>query len=283
MQTFKNIILIFSIILYFNSSLAQHKSKPIPKEIKEINNFYEGFKNQKDYHQFKDTVSEKHLKYIAKILYEANEKDAINVRKQYEYEVKKSDSLSHKHLSTFGFPGATKGMIEKEIKEKFSNTIYALTTTAYFLKIKVKSFGSTKIKPTPNSNIEFGTVDVHGIIEDVIKGDNHFSIGDNIIFYYMAFWRKYTNKNFQEGKSYFVPLNVAEGEGKKYDWLALVTLDDEQKLPAEKFDYNLSYGCFQIDNGYLIDSNNYFGYGEKIFWTDFRNNLTQQINLIKSW
>jgi hypothetical protein len=222
------------------------------------------------------------LKKMTRILYETNESDAIateNIRNRM-IELNKAKYSGEPDSIP---PAIIIGTILDKIEVNISTAACALTKTAFFLKAKVikselvkheikhKMKGKDKISYT-------GRVDVTIKIEETIKGENRFKVGEEIKFIYFPFWREDAASTFTEGGSYFLPLDILTNvEGSKM--VVLRTLDTSEKIPSKK----PSLGCFPVENGNLIDVNNYFGFGENIPWPEFRDKMISLINLIKSW
>ena len=263
-------------------------SKKLPQEIQKVKSIYESFITLKDYENFEKNTSLAQLKHFAKMIYEADETDAVENQKMLDKEVDQSDSIAvlnrkfHSNLPNFERAGVTLGMISRKIYDEFPHVIFALITTPYFLKAKIISISSSKIKVNQKQPFFVSKIDLKAVVEDIIKGKSRFSVGDTLIFYYLPQWRSLTLNYFKIGSTYFLPLDVKPGEPYgSYNWLGLVTLDSKLIIPTNR--PNLSQGCFPIENGYLIDENNYFGYGSKVPWNLFRSKIINQINIIKSW
>ena len=230
------------------------------------------------------------LKHYAKMLYVADEIDAIKNRRMMEKEERKSDSIGtlnrkyHENLPNIQSAFVTQGEIERKTYKELSHCIYALITTQYLLKAKIFSISSSKL-PIGSSDpgLYVHEIDIKALVEEAIKGKNRFTKGDTVTYYFIPQWRSLSSKQFRVGDTYFLPLRITESYPDTNNLcLALATLDREPtKNAIPKID--LSKGCFPIENGYLIDENNYFGYGAKVQWNVFRDKINKQIDLIKLW
>jgi hypothetical protein len=222
------------------------------------------------------------LKKMARIMYETNESDAIeteNIRNRMIGLNKAKDSGEPDSIP----PAIIIGTILDKIEENISTSVCALTKTAFFLKAQVIKSELVKheIKHKMKGKDEIsytGRIDVTVKIEETIKGENRFKVGEEIKFIYFPFWRENAASTFIVGGSYFLPLDILTNvEGSKM--VVLRTLDTKEKIKGKK----PSLGCFPIEQSNLIDVNNYFGFGENILWPEFRDKMISLINLIKSW
>jgi hypothetical protein len=95
-----------------------------------------------------------------------------------------------------------------------------------------------------------------------------------------------SDSSLKIGGDYLLPLNVSEYKG-KYNLLSLGTLDDPREIResghANIKNRKYSYGCFPIKNGYVIDEDNYFGFGNRVRYNLFLKRLKDKIKEIKSW
>jgi len=216
------------------------------------------------------------LKKMTRILFEANESDAMAVYNIKGKPIKFNKLKSNGKVNTTP-PAMIISSILINTLKNFSYNIFALAATSYFIKVKIINSELTKDSITENIG---GTIittnylsrwDITAEVEEVIKGKNTILVGEVIKFYFHSGLES-GGKGFNKEMSYFLPLEVLT-EYKTVLWLK--PLDESGRTPSQ--------GCFPIENNNLIDVNNYFGFGEIIPWPEFRDKMISLINLIKSW
>jgi hypothetical protein len=217
---------------------------------------------------FLEPIGVKGLKLVARIMYNAYDSDFMATQNSLltrSEEIKNSKSNSETKPRT---PIIIQGLLWDQIKNSISATVEGLVEVAYFLKIRINSVKI--ISHTMDNGMPVPVTINNGTIETVYKGNTTFKTGDNIDFYYYNNW-VHKSINFEIGKEYFIPI---EPRGKFLNYvnaLALVVYLDK------------SEGYFPIDNGYLIDAHNFFGFGEKLDYRTFEQSLKNKIEEIKSW
>jgi len=208
------------------------------------------------------------LKHVARIMYNAYDSDYMTTQNSL---ITKSQAIKNSKSKSEIRPG-TPIFIQSQLWERIQNsispTVYGLVRVAYFLSIKINS---VKIDThTLGNGMPVPVNIINGTIEAVHKGSTTFKTGDNIDFYYYNQW-VHKSINFEIGKEYFIPI---EPRGKYLNFdnaLALVAYLDK------------SDGYYPIDNGYLIDKYNFFGFGEKVEYNLFDQKLRNKIEEIESW
>jgi hypothetical protein len=267
-------------IVELNKNKVPKNSLLSSKQVETITTFYENITFPDGIRTFKDTVSINSLKKIARMYYESDETDAVGTKKLFMNEIEKTTKKyklkkSNLPIKDFCSPGFTKGRIEELMRKNLPGSICTLVEIPYFLKVKIAAADTGWIKEPLRDTIytKFLYFDIKAVVEDPIKGGSRFTPGDNLTFYFLPFWIKSSKFDFEIGKTYFLPINISSGNG-NYDWLPIALLDNT---------VDGSSGCFPIEEGYVIDRKNYFGFGERVPWEEFRNNLIKQINTIKSW
>jgi hypothetical protein len=217
------------------------------------------------------------LQKAAKLMYEAYENNAEETIKFLARRDKEIDTLNKiSKLNNPGYidkvmPDETKWKLLKKFKKEFPPVIYALLKSPYKLKVSITTIKKSIYKD-PNSSARLPRTNINAAIQEVVQGGSRFKPGDVLTFYFMDYWRP-TSLSFKEGKVYFVSLYPWWSDTNELSLLALDTFAS----------YDSSYGWYPIENGYLIDKNNFWGFGNEISWDEFKSDILQKINLIKSW
>ena len=156
------------------------------------------------------------------------------------------------------------GIIYRIIVSKYGKNNTDLFLTPWFLKIKVIDIKSEKL-----NNPEGPTSKSYLLAEvlDVIKGQKKFNTGEIIRIYFLQDWLH--DKKFEKNKSYFVPLKQSNCYYGNCEEVGLVMFPDN------------NWGVYPIENNELIASDNYFGFPDKIDWTNFKKNFITHFTLSK--
>lgn len=277
------ILLLFSIQLFSqNNNSINDKSDTIKSAHKELLQFYgyiKSYKSKKEIKADLDTISIGRLRNIAKQLYEVREKNAVLAESTFVAECKLSDSLDiqkwkyQKDVQLFAKPSLTKHYLYNEISETLPQNVYPLILADYLMRVKILQINyvvrrdlnyETGIYEPPLSSIE-----IKAEVLDIIKGDSRFFVGQEITFYYMSYWRE--GNSFVENEDCFVLLQARLSPEFHLNQIGLLTYLDS------------SYGRYPIENNMIIDKDNYFGYGTKVYWNTFKDNLLELIKTIKTW
>jgi hypothetical protein len=250
-----------------------------PIELSNYVNYLKSYKSKVEIKADMDTVSSDKLKAIAKMMYEACEKDAVSVAGKIFAECVLSDSLDlqkwkyHKNVEVFAKPTLTRYYLYKKFREKLPHNVYPLIASDYLLKVKILSIKNVlrAYQSIEDGHIEpsLNYIEIEARIVDIIKGATRFSVGETLTFYYMPYWRG--GNSFGKEEECFVLLQARVSPDFNLNQIGLLTTLDK------------SYGKYPIINGELIDKENYFGYGTKVQWNIFKNNLLELIKTIKSW
>jgi hypothetical protein len=277
------LLLLFSVPLFAQDSNNSNNELDSAKSVrKELSRFYSYLKSYNSKVKFKahmDTISIDTLRNIAKQMYEVREKDAVLAESTFVAECKLSDSLDiqkwkyKKNVQTFAKPSLTKHYLYQKIREALPHNIYPLIAADYLLRVNIKSVNNVlhayKNYETGYTEPPLNYIEVKATIEDIIKGNSRFSVGQTIVFYYMPYWRK--GGGFIAGDDCLVPLQARLSPEFHLNNIGLLTTLDS------------SYGKYPIINNALIDKDNYFEYGQKVSWNAFKNNLIELIKTIKTW
>lgn len=152
------------------------------------------------------------------------------------------------------------------IKKKYGKNFFEILQCPYFLRIKlIRDSLSEYIPNTPRS---FRTWQGNLIckVEDVIKGEKFFKIGQEITISYLVFWMSEAKIPFKIGESYFMPLRPW---GYK---------DAYKKLTLHFFPDN-NCATYPINNEMVSTPGNYFSIGETTSWESFKNDFIKQFVL----
>ena len=218
--------------------------------------------------QYLDELEKEKLHEAAKLMFEADETNAIQTKLLLAKRDKEIDSLNNTIGSNTLMPDEGKWGLLRKFRTELPKDIFALIHSAYLIKVSIKSVHKYIYEDPP---VKLPRTDIQAKVLEIIKGKSSFNIGDEFTFYYINYWLP-QNEDLKEGGIYFVSLIPQWSEQHKLDLIALDTSIDES-----------NYGFFQIYKGYLFDNDNYWGYGNKINWKDFRTTILDKIKTIKSW
>jgi hypothetical protein len=205
------------------------------------------------------------LKHLASVMYKATD---LNYTEIMDSAYKRFEERKNKITYQYTLLGTT-GKLQMEFKDLLSPVIYALTRVAYFLKIRVENVKA--IIPKGEDVIHAETPVIDAVIEEVYKGKGKYKKGDHVQFYYYRFWQRKGSYSFEKNKEYFVPLEPRGNYPQIDTLIALVPYLDD------------SYGYYPINNGNITDKYGYFGFGENIPYTIFKERLRDKIKDLETW
>lgn len=237
------------------------------------------YKSRADIVKSMDTISTENLKTIAKNMYVISEADAEEVARTLTEECKLVDSLeiearkNKENIRLFAKPTLTRKHIFKEIKARFAPDVFTLVFSDYLLKVEIKSINKVTKEYT---NYKLGYtepsqtfIEVQAVVDEIIKGNSRFSVGQQFTFFYHPFWRN--GNSFQVGETCLIPLAARVDPDWQINSLALITTLDS------------SQGRYPVVEAMFIDQDDHFGYGQSVPWDVFSDNILNVINDIKSW
>ena len=208
------------------------------------------------------------IKHLASLMYKATDWDYNSIMnlayERYYNDRQKFVNTRRDKIDLLHTPA----IIQMEMKNLISPTVYALTRVAFFLRVRINDIKT--VIPKEEGLIHAETSVIDATIEKVYKGAGKYKSGDHIQFYYYKFWQKEPH-NFKVGEEYFVPLEPRGSYPNLDQLIALVPYLDD------------SNGYYPVVNGYIIDKYNYFGFGTKVPYNEFEKELEKKIEEVKSW
>jgi len=179
-----------------------------------------------------------------------------------EFWLKHDEELSEKFARDSIRFGVYEGILKRRLKELYGDVVAGLILSPILLKVKITGI---KVEPYKiDKDTYLGQKIITAEIQDILKGNNHFSIGETIQFYYMPFWT-YTDNAFSPNESYFISLFAIIGN----------------KTGARRFalDVNeVNGGITKISQDVLVDDENYYGFS-RISWQEFKEKISSSINI----
>ena len=100
-----------------------------------------------------------------------------------------------------------------QIAKKYGWDYVEFMKPTYFMKVLVKYIIASKYKLGDRGrrkDLGVGQVNVHCVIKDILKGKEHYSIGDTITISYLPIWFQEDGKfpEFKIGNEYVLPLDI---------------------------------------------------------------------------
>ncbi len=241
----------------------QWNSEYSPK-VEEFMNILEEYRQNLNYIPHTDDfyVTDDELDDILEKMYMAIEDDPEGytnyLARRYNDRVK---NIKEKKLDE-SIPGIgnIEGLIRKKIAIKYSQKFLTLITTPYFLRVKIAE-KSPDVYITKNKRgTSYDQIVVKGKVEEVIKGGTRFNEGQNISFIYLKTTTCF--RNYEIGKSYFIPFTVTTLECSNYEG-----------LNPQWFDCK---GNYLIENETITIPENYFEIAEEIRWDEFKEQFNNK-------
>lgn len=257
------VIFIMLIVVQLNSFAQQDSISEPVKDYWQIMNRYSLRYNGKD--DFIKSYSGNEIDTLTKKYYKAICENPVGFKVRIENEYNKYDSLARsKHGLPYGFIPQV-GLMKEVISSKYGKNFTEIISVPYYLRVKiVGDSGSiyegpinSKIKNNPHNIFRTSQGNLFAVIEDVIKGNKFFKIGQKITISYLTFWIAKGGKFFEKGKTYFIPLKPWDSFH-AYSKLTIDILPDKD------------YAIYPIENDIISTPNNYFGIGKTTYWKVFK-------------
>jgi len=172
----------------------------------------------------------------------------------YKGEQVKAGNMDINKSSIIDFHKLVRSKLEKQYSQKYITII----TTPYYLRVKI--IDKTPDTYTTDTGHEYKGYLVNVEIEEILKGKQKFKVGEKIAFRYFKSNR--CIRNYEVGKTYFVPFEVVTTLFSKFNGLT-----------PQWFD---CMGNYSIENDTLTISDNYFEIGKKISWDEFKQKFTKK-------
>jgi hypothetical protein len=159
----------------------------------------------------------------------------------------------------------------KIIKKRYSEKFWEFQLIPYLIRARITSVKDTiyKIKANDIQYMDLGVTEIEFIADEVLKGNNDFTAGNTYKCYFGRGWAN-PNGKFIVGQSYLLPLDPRNADP---DYTVIVN------AIITYLDNNA--GCYKIENGYLLDTYNFFSFGEKVEWKDFVGGLQKKFDMLK--
>ena len=250
----KNIIVIFLIInLYACAQWKSHYSN----DVLGFMNIVESKHQKQTSMDQKIDLTANEIDDLVKKMYKAIANDQIGFKRYIE---KRNDDTKINNTSSINEIKPTFGMTLNEIQQKiidyYSKEYLELIKIPYYIRIKVIKRSKTYFQDV----VPIEKIILNGRIEDVIKGEDKFNDGDQIQFSYLQTWRTGENcmNDFEEGKSYFVPIFYFTLNGSDYEYGAKCFDDD-------------NCGIYLIKDNFIKTPGNFFKISEYTDWKNFKS------------
>lgn len=245
------LLLIFTMQLY-----AQGNEEYSPRVL-EFMNILEDYKLNLNYipHLDEFNITDEELNNIIKKMYVAIEDDPEGYTKYLAKYYQEYGRAFKEGQIDNNKPSINNilGLIHHKIADKYSKKYHAIITTPYFLRVKITD-KSPGVYTDRQENPHDQTI-LKGQIEEIIKGKKRFNEGDIISFMYLNKPTKCL-RNYEVGKSYFIPFWVSTLEVSNYEGLSLQWFDCK--------------GSYLIKDGTITIPDNYFEIAEEIRWEEFK-------------
>ncbi len=226
------------------------------------------------------TLPDSALKADAKIMFEADDRDAGWVEDYGPKSLREHDSLLtlYKRGNLIGKPPEVATAIKPALLSKMASLLteneMQIVSTPCIVRIRIDSSWQS-ISTVPDvPSFKVREINLIVTVEDVLKGTGMFRPGQRIRLYYMNFWR--VPQLSTDDIVFLSPRTDYYTTGQRK-----ISLDG----PGGAYigDKRTYRGVYPIDNGNVDDPNNDWGYGKQIPWAMFKNNVETEIAKIKSW
>lgn len=259
-SNFLNLILSFVFIFCLNiyPQIKEDYSIEVQEYMNDLQAFTEEYKYMPEFSEF--SISDQELDDLLLKMYNAIESDPEGFKNYlgkefiYKREQVKAGKMDINKSSIIDFHK----LIRSKLVKKYSQKFIEIITTPYFLKVKIidKTHGTY----TDDTGYKHEQFDVKAEIEDIIKGEKKYRVGEQITFKYLKSQR--CVRYYEVGKSYLIPFEV----------ITTVT-SSFNGLTPQWFD---CAGNYLIENEILTSSDDYFEIGTDISWYEFKEKFTQK-------
>lgn len=261
---YKTIVFLF---LLFSNAYPQFYAEdvisPFVIEFMEIaDEFAKSFDQVQGIHKME--FSDDEVDYISKLYYKAYDEDPVGfhnyIREAYykwEGKVKGSGGKI-----TESIPALKRKHLVKKIAKKYGIAFAEIIGTPAFLRGKFIS--STRSSYYWSERISsIGQMNFNLLIEDILKGEKFFNIGDTVIILMIPNVES-PSPSFEEGKSYLIPVKPRFGSAKYNGEVGFNYLSENYNIWV----MGVPPKVFPIENE-IITNCGYFGISD-ISWNDFK-------------
>ncbi len=172
----------------------------------------------------------------------------------YKGEQVKAGKMDVNKSSILDFHKLVRSKLEKQYSQKYITII----TTPYYLRVKI--IDKIPDTYTTDTGYEYEGYLVNVVIEDILKGEQKYKVGEQITFRYFKSNR--CIRNYEVGKTYFIPFEVITTLFSKFNGLT-----------PQWFD---CAGNYLIENDTLTSYDDYFEIGKDISWDEFKEKFAQK-------
>lgn len=258
------LLIIFYNILNNSYSQQGNISKTVNEYWETVDNYLLRYNSKND---FTKNYSSSEIDTLTKKYYMAMGDDPIGYYIKLGVENAKWDSIASKnHRLPVELKPATKlFLMKKIISKKYGDSFTEIISTPYYLRVKIiGDSGSiyvglinSKIKNNPDNIFRTSQGNLIAVVEDIVKGDKFFKVGETITISFLTFWIADGGMFFEKGKTYFIPLRPWDSDN-NYSKLTISILPDK------------NYAIYPIENGVVSTPRNYFKINDKTNWEDFK-------------
>jgi len=162
-------------------------------------------------------------------------------------------------------PGLQLGRLNRKLTEYTTRAYTELLRVPYLFRVKVKKFGKS---PYQSKSMELKTsqTDMIVIIEDIIKGEEYFNIGDSLMVSFFGAWFHGAREEqyFKVDATYFLPVGLFRIEDRNNFQYKIHMLPDN------------NFAVYPIIGEMVETPGDFFGVGETSNWEDFKRIIKEK-------
>ncbi len=156
-------------------------------------------------------------------------------------------------------------LISSQLRKQLNYTLYQVITTPFFIKAKIlkQVHWDYTSRDTRITN-KFSANKMYCLVEDIIKGNGSFKIGDTVKVNFLWHWLNDAKNSFVDGNTYLIPCKLMNcGDSTKPE-LATYSMDDD------------NYGIYPIESDEVVMPGNVFELGEQCSWNSFKEEFIKR-------
>lgn len=156
-------------------------------------------------------------------------------------------------------------VIREEMSKQLGSNYVEAISMDYLLKVFVES-KDYSIFYFDGGKKE-SQINIHCRIEDILKGEEHFQIGQDITISFLRWWKENSTKEFKVGSTYLIPIRP---------WKLERDINNEYTLHLLESD---RFNVYPIENDKINFSSDFLGLENHTTWGAFKKNFFSLLNL----
>jgi hypothetical protein len=249
-------------------------AKRLPESVETFLDVLQNVSKDFDFQEMdsKRDFSTKEIRELAKVYYHMMKENPIEFKNYFSVEYASFSNEIKSGIRSANDPSLTRSKIilTSLFRKEYGIEVTNSMDIPYYVRVLIVD--TTKSIHIADNGMKIPRTQIHCRIEDVIKGKNRWSIGEEINIIFSDHWMSHPfgncgEDNFTVGNSYFLPVGVSIYQNRNLSELTLPIYPDD------------NCGIYPIKDEMVHTPNDYFGVGEVTPWSEFRQRFIERFIL----